>query len=89
MNSGERRTVNQRGQVTLPKEIREQLGIEGGDKVVVCERDGSILIEKSVTRADLAEGYRRRAERMQELADEMEGTSAEANRQLGDSPDWK
>ena len=89
MSSSERRTVGRRGQVTLPKEIREQLGIEGGDEVVVRERDGSILIEKPVTRADLAEGYRRRAEQMQELADEMEGTSAEANRQLGDAPDWE
>ena len=89
MNSGERRTVNQQGQVTLPKEIRKRLGIEAGDEVVVRERDGSILIEKPVTRAELAEGYRRRAERMRALAEEMEGTSSEANRQLGDTPGWK
>lgn len=83
-----RRTVGERGQVTLPKDIRDRLGIEGGDEVLVRERDGRIVVEKPVTRADLAEGYRARADRMRQLSAEFEGVSREANDQLGDVPDW-
>lgn len=88
MAEGETRKVGERGQVTIPKELRERLDIEGGDEVVVHERDGTILIEKPVTRDDLAEGYRRRSEEMRRLADEMEQASREADETLGDAPDW-
>ena len=74
--------------MTLPKRLREQLRIHGGDEVVVREDEGRIVIEKPVTREELAEGYRRRANRDRNLADEMDGTSREANEYLGDSPDW-
>ena len=36
----------------------------------------------------LAEGYRKRAERSRELAEEMEEASAEATEHLGDAPGW-
>lgn len=88
MGESEKRKVGQRGQVTLPKELREQLGIHGGDDVVVHREDDRIVIEKPVTRDDLAEGYRQRADRNRELAEEWEGTSQEANEYLGDAPDW-
>ena len=88
MSSGEERTVGERGQVTLPKSIRERLGIEGGDEVVVHEDDGRVVIEKPVTREELAEGYRRSAERARELAHEMERVSEEADDYLGDVPNW-
>lgn len=86
--SSEERTVGERGQVTLPKELRERFDIHGGDQVVVREEDGRIVIEKPVTREDLAEGYRRRAAEREGLAEELAGTSREANRSLGDAPDW-
>lgn len=88
MSKGERRKVGKRGQVTIPKKLREQFGITGGDDVVIREEAGKLVIERSVTREELAEGYRRRARRTRELADELEGVSAEANEHLGDSPDW-
>lgn len=86
--SNETRRVGDRGQVTIPKHLRERFGIEGGDEVVVRERDGRIVIETPATAEELAEGYRRRAEVTSDLADEMTGASREADDQLGDPPEW-
>ncbi|WP_435176597.1 AbrB/MazE/SpoVT family DNA-binding domain-containing protein [Halorussus sp. AFM4] len=88
MDESERRKVGDRGQVTLPKELRERFGIHGGDEVVVREEADRIVIEKPVTRADLAEGYRRRADRDRELAESLADVSDEADEELGDAPDW-
>lgn len=88
MSSGDRRSVGERGQVTLPKELREKLDIHGGDEVVIHEDDGKITVEKPVTRADLAEGYRRRAAENEMLTEEMAEVSREANHELGDAPEW-
>ncbi len=88
MGQRKERTVGERGQVTLPKELREKLDIHGGDEVLVHEEDGTITIEKPVTRADLAEGYRRRAAGSEALTEEMDGVSREADELLGDAPEW-
>jgi AbrB family looped-hinge helix DNA binding protein len=88
MSGGERRKVGERGQVTIPKELRERFGIKGGDDVVIHEEAGKLVIERPVTREELAEGYRQRAQRTGELVDELEGVSTEANRHLGDTPEW-
>ena len=84
----ERRTVGERGQVTLPKELRERFDIQGGDEVLFRETDDRIVIEKPVTRADLAEGYRRSAERDERIADDMAGVSREADGHVGDASEW-
>jgi len=88
MSAEEKRKVGERGQVTIPKELRERLGISHGDEVVVHEEDGKVIVEPSVTREELAEGYRRRSEEMRELAKEIEGVSDEADEELGDAPEW-
>lgn len=88
MSETEKRKVGERGQVTIPKELRDRLGISGGDEVVVHEEDGKIVIETSVTQEVLAEGYRRRSEEMGKLAEEMESVSKEADEELGDAPEW-
>lgn len=85
----ETRTVGARGQVTIPKALRERLGLEGGDEVIVREEDGRIVIEPPVTEETLAEGYRRRAEEMGALDDEMAYASSEADDLLGEAPDWE
>lgn len=88
MTTGKRRKVGERGQVTIPKELRERFGIEGGDDVVIHEEAGKLVIERPVTRDELAEGYRQRAQRTRDLADELEGISKEADEHLGDAPEW-
>lgn len=84
----ETREVGPQGQVTLPKELRERLGIFGGDEVVIREVDGRIVIETSDGEARLAEGYRQRAERASELDAEMAEVSQEADEYLGTAPEW-
>jgi len=74
--------------VTIPKALRERFGIKGGDDVLIHEEAGKIVIERPVSREELAEGYRKRAQRTSELADELAGVSAEANEHLGDAPEW-
>ena len=83
-----KRKVGDRGQVTIPKELRDRRGIEGGDKVEFVEVDGEIILKPPTDEERLAEGYRKRAERSRELADEMEDASAEATGHLGDAPGW-
>lgn len=42
-----RMTVQSRGQVTLPKQMREAMGLEPGDIVIaVPERDGTFRLER-------------------------------------------
>lgn len=82
------RTVGERGQITIPQSLRDKFGIHGGDEVVIREERGKLVIERPVTREDMAEGYRKRATRSSELAEEIEGISTEADEQLGDAPAW-
>jgi AbrB family looped-hinge helix DNA binding protein len=86
--SEHRRKVGDRGQVTIPKEIRDRRGIEGGDEIEFVEVNDEILIKPPTDTERLAEGYRKRAERSRQLAEEMEETSSEATERLGDAPDW-
>ena len=88
MAQNEHRKVGERGQITIPQSLRERFGIRGGDEVVIREERGKLVIERPVTREDMVEGYRKRAARSSELAEEMEGTSTEADEQLGDAPAW-
>lgn len=83
-----KRKVGDRGQVTIPKELRERRGIEGGDEVIFVEIDDEIRIKPPTDEERLAEGYRKRAERSRRLADEMEDASSEATQRLGDGPEW-
>lgn len=89
MSGVTKRRVGERGQVTLPKELREEFDIGGGDEVEIREESGKIIIEKPITRDDLAAGYRARADHFRELHEEMDGVSQEANEYLGDVPEWE
>jgi AbrB family looped-hinge helix DNA binding protein len=74
--------------VTIPKELRDRHGIEGGDEVEFIELDGEIIIKPPTDEERLAEGYRKRAERSRTLAEEMEEASSETTGHLGDAPGW-
>jgi len=39
--------VSEKGQVTIPKEIREWLKLKKGDRVVFLEADGKVILRKS------------------------------------------
>ena len=89
MSKRDKRRVGKRGQVTLPKALREEFDISGGDEVEIRKESGKIVIEKPITGEDMAAGYRARAEQFRDLHGEMEGVSREADAYLGDAPEWK
>lgn len=81
------RKVGERGQVTIPKELRERHGIEAGDEVVFVEREEVISLVSPTDEDRLAKAYRKHAERSRQLAAEMAVASSEANEPLGEHPD--
>jgi len=88
MSETDRRKVGERGQVTIPKELRDRFDITGGDEVVIYEEQGKLVIERPVSTDELAEGYRQRAQQSRDLAAELRGASTEADETLGDVPEW-
>jgi antitoxin PrlF len=43
--------VTSKGQVTIPKRVREKLGVQPGEDVGFEEKDGVIFIKKAVTKS--------------------------------------
>jgi antitoxin PrlF len=43
--------VTSEGQVTIPKNVRERLGVQPGENVGFDERDGLLVISKVVTKS--------------------------------------
>lgn len=41
--------VSPKGQITLPKEIRESLGIKEGDTLTIEKTDGEVILKKGKT----------------------------------------
>lgn len=44
-----RRTVGARGQVVLPKDIRQQLGIQEGTEIMFEPKEGAVVIKPAKT----------------------------------------
>lgn len=43
-------SISEKGQVTIPKEIRDILQLKAGDKVIFVERDNEIVVHKARTK---------------------------------------
>lgn len=39
-------TLTSKGQITIPKELREKLDLQKGDKLVLVEENGNIILRK-------------------------------------------
>jgi AbrB family looped-hinge helix DNA binding protein len=50
--------VGPKGQVVLPKPMRDRLGIKPGDEVLFDEGDHEILVRKAKTREEIIDGLR-------------------------------
>lgn len=68
--SRDTRIVGERGQITIPKDLRERFGIRGGDEVVVRAEDDQIVIAQRTVDDRLEEGYREQADRDRRVARE-------------------
>lgn len=55
-------SVDDRGQIVLPKDLRDKAGIKGGDKLAVmtCERDGKVCCITMVRADDLADAIKKK-----------------------------
>jgi AbrB family looped-hinge helix DNA binding protein len=62
--------VTEKGQVTIPKEIRERLGIRPGDEVTFEETDEGYLIRKEIE-GDRFQKWRGVAETDESVEDRM------------------
>jgi AbrB family looped-hinge helix DNA binding protein len=73
------RKVGERGQVTIPKDIRERENIQSGDEVEFHDENGELRIEKKENLEErLKEGYKAMAEKSREMSEEMLKASSEA-----------
>jgi antitoxin PrlF len=41
------RTISEKGQITVPKQLRERLGIRPGDRLEFTEESGHLLLRKA------------------------------------------
>jgi len=80
--------VGERGQITIPKIIREKEGIKEKDRVVVKIEDNKIIVEKVIDKKGreklMIEGYKKMAKLSLEINKEWEVVDKEANRYLDD-----
>jgi AbrB family looped-hinge helix DNA binding protein len=70
--------ITSKGQVTIPKEFRERLGVKSGDAVEFQEKNGEVVVRKKATKSPFDEwhGYlkdRLRGKRTDEIIREMRG----------------
>jgi AbrB family looped-hinge helix DNA binding protein len=52
-----RTTISQKGQITVPKLLRERLGIRAGDQLDVTEENGRLIAVKAVPVDPVASVY--------------------------------
>ncbi len=69
--------VTSKGQVTIPKRVREKLGVNPGEDVGFEEKDGVMLIRKVVTKSPFDKWVGKlkhlKGQRSDELVKEMRG----------------
>lgn len=70
--------VTERGQITIPKELRERLGIRPGQEVEFLEEKGRIVLARRIPSSPVDEvyGILRLDRSTDELMTELRGTGA-------------
>ncbi|HEV3284186.1 MAG TPA: AbrB/MazE/SpoVT family DNA-binding domain-containing protein [Solirubrobacteraceae bacterium] len=52
-----RSTVSEKGQITVPKPLRERLGIRAGDQLDLTEEDGRLVAKKAIASDPVTAAY--------------------------------
>ncbi|MDO8427922.1 MAG: AbrB/MazE/SpoVT family DNA-binding domain-containing protein [Candidatus Diapherotrites archaeon] len=80
--------IGERGQITIPKDIRELEGLKPKDKVIVKIEDNKIVVEKAVQRSQndklLIEYFSKYAQIEKKIADDWVQVSNESDAMLND-----
>jgi len=80
--------VGERGQITIPKIIREIENVRAGEEMIVKIENKKIVVEKKMSKKEkeklMIEGYKKTAKLNLELCKEMENVGIEADRLLDD-----
>jgi antitoxin PrlF len=50
-------TVSEKGQITVPKRLRERLGIRAGDRLELTEKEGQLIARKAVSGDPVTAAY--------------------------------
>jgi antitoxin PrlF len=50
-------TVSEKGQITVPKRLRERLGIRAGDRLELTEENGQLVARKALSGDPVAASY--------------------------------
>lgn len=78
--------VGERGQITIPKTIREIEGIEAKDRVIVKIENDKIVVEKTMNKKEreklMIEGYKKMANLSLKIEDEWKYSSKESDEML-------
>ena len=78
--------VGERGQITIPKTIREIENLKPKDRVIVKIENEKIVVEKALGKQEkeklMIEGYKKMAELDKEIEEEMKHVSKEADAML-------
>jgi len=74
--------VGRKGYIILPKAIREAVGLDEGDEVIVELGDGIILkpVKRKVNEEDIRKALRRHSERLRGIQDRREPKPGELAR---------
>lgn len=68
-------TIGERGQVTIPKRVRQRLGLRPGQRLEVREEAGSVVLTKDMSDDPVGQvyGILRLPRSVDEIIDEMRG----------------
>ena len=81
-------TVGERGQITIPKTIRDKEGLKKKDKVIVKIEDDKIVVEKLLSKKEkeklMKEYYIKYSKENEKIAEEWKYASKEADEMLDD-----
>lgn len=80
--------VGERGQITIPKAIRDLEGLKPRDRVVVKIEDDKIVVGKALSKEEkeklMAEGYKKMYQLDKEIEEEWKYASKEADAMIDD-----